>query len=648
MFGLFNEASDANAAAGVTPESLKARRALARALAERGSDASPVKHWLQGAARLGDALNGAIENYQTDKAEAAAKREGQRVDADLLNGGVPAPAATPGMTPSAAPAPTISADANDVSDRFIRTVQEGGITNPNALAAIGATGQRESAWSAKNAGATWSDPSESGQPGTSGGTMSWRGPRLAALQAFARESGEQGLGAPETQARFFLRENPQLVQQLNNAKSPEEAMTAMNNAWRFAGFNRPGGERDARIEAARAWAPRFATAPAQTLDQRGPVEATAQPAVGRGDGRYQVAQLTDRSGQAQQGAPQAAPQVGGREQLARAMAVLNNPFSSAGAKAVAQAMIQREQRDPAEARLRQLQIQEAEAKLQERPLTRRQQELAIQKAERDLQSGFRPATAQEKQALGLEPNAPVQIGPDGRAYPIVEGSGRTDASRATEDRRKAAEAVGLKPDSPGYQAFLLTGRMPREDQQPLSASDKRAIIEADEGIAAAEGAIRVLQQAKEISKKAFEGPLASYRGQGAALLGSEAGKATVELDNMLTTGALSQLKAIFGGAPTEGERKILLDIQGSSSMPRDVREKVYERAIEAANRRLEFNRRQSEGLRSGTYFRPGNAPQAAQPQSPPPQSQRAPAPQAAPQPATPQAAPGGFRILKVE
>jgi hypothetical protein len=298
--------------------------------------------------------------------------------------------------------------------------------------------------------------------------------------------------------------------------------------------------------------------------------------------------------------------------LAQLMAIQNSPaFAHApkGTQAVVNAMIQRqvtqEARDPNDARLKALQVQEAEAKLSDRPLTRRQLELQNQKAERDLQPGFRAATPQEKQSLGLEPNAPVQIGPDGRAYPIVEGSGRTDASRATEDRRRAAEAVGLKPESPGYQSFLLTGKMPREDQQPLSASDKKAIIEADEGIAAGESAIRTLQSAKQISKQAFDGPLASYRGQGAALIGSEAGKATVELDNMLTAGALSQLKAIFGGAPTEGERKILLDIQGSSSMPRDVRERVYDRAIDAANRRLEFSRRQSEGLRNGTYFRPG-------------------------------------------
>ncbi|MCJ2068425.1 hypothetical protein MKK75_06310, partial [Methylobacterium sp. J-030] len=64
--------------------------------------------------------------------------------------------------------------------------------------------------------------------------------------------------------------------------------------------------------------------------------------------------------------------------------------------------------------------------------------------------------------------------------------------------------------------------------------------------------------------------------------GNEAGQATLELDNLVTTNALTNLKSIFGGNPTEGERKILLDVAGSSNLPHALRVKVYQRAIDAA------------------------------------------------------------------
>ena len=116
--------------------------------------------------------------------------------------------------------------------------------------------------------------------------------------------------------------------------------------------------------------------------------------------------------------------------------------------------------------------------------------------------------------------------------------------------------------------------MPREDQQPLSATDKKAVMEADEAVLASTNAIGALKEAKALSKKAYEGPTAGGRGYVSSLFGSEGGEATTDLTNVVMTNALGQLKSIFGAAPTEGERKILLDIQGSVSQPNSVRQKI--------------------------------------------------------------------------
>ncbi|TVR08171.1 MAG: hypothetical protein EA385_10655 [Salinarimonadaceae bacterium] len=166
--------------------------------------------------------------------------------------------------------------AGGLKGQFMSTVKGAGLTNPFGLAAVAATGQRESGFDPRNATRTWSDPSESGQPGTSGGIMSWRGPRLQAMQQFAQQRGDRP-DAPsvETQAMFFAQEDPTLIQRLNAAQSPEEAAQIMAQAWRFAGFNRPGGEAAARTDLTRQFAGMFggqADAPAQG----------ARPAQGQG------------------------------------------------------------------------------------------------------------------------------------------------------------------------------------------------------------------------------------------------------------------------------------------------------------------------------------------------------------------------------
>lgn len=190
-------------------------------------------------------------------------------------------------------------------------------------------------------------------------------------------------------------------------------------------------------------------------------------------------------------------------------------------------------------------------------------------------------------------------------------------------RAQAAAQFGLTPDDPGYQSFILTGKMPREDAQPLTATDKKAILEADDMVAANENAIVALDQAEKLSDDANSGWFAGTR----AAIGNnlpdvmvpdfvsspDSSQATTDMDNAIVGQALTSLKAIFGGNPTEGERKILLDLQGSSSMPKAVRKQIIQRAKELAKRRLEFNRQRAAQLRGGDYYRPQGADSTAAP-----------------------------------
>lgn len=152
-----------------------------------------------------------------------------------------------------APDSQAQAQPASIPDRFVGALQAGGLTNPNGLGAVAAYAQHESRYSPSNITGSWSDPSESGQAGTSGGILSWRGDRLANMKAFTA-----GASDPVTaQASFLLQENPQLTQALQNAKSPAEANQLMAQAWKFAGYNQPGGEYASRLATTQQYASRL-------------------------------------------------------------------------------------------------------------------------------------------------------------------------------------------------------------------------------------------------------------------------------------------------------------------------------------------------------------------------------------------------------
>jgi hypothetical protein len=153
----------------------------------------------------------------------------------------------------------------------------------------------------------------------------------------------------------------------------------------------------------------------------------------------------------------------------------------------------------------------------------------------------------------------------------------------------------------------------------LSASAQKELFEADELAKSSENAIGMLTQALELNKKAYSGigakPLAVVRSNLPGFGESDAANSTIDLDNLMTGQALESLKATFGGMPTEGERKILLDIQASADKTPAQRKIIIDRAIEMANKRMKFNKSKADALRKGTYFTEGVVEQAA-PQQP--------------------------------
>ncbi len=148
----------------------------------------------------------------------------------------------------------------------------------------------------------------------------------------------------------------------------------------------------------------------------------------------------------------------------------------------------------------------------------------------------------------------------------------------------------------------------KRDRQDLSPTAQKELFETDDALLAGKGVMTALSQARALNDKAYDGFQADTRaalGTNIPGIPKEGADATVELDNIIKNQALGQLKAAFGSMPTEGERKILLEVQGSVNLSKSQRLGIWQRAEEALKRKMEFNERKSRALREGTYFKEG-------------------------------------------
>lgn len=161
------------------------------------------------------------------------------------------------------------------------------------------------------------------------------------------------------------------------------------------------------------------------------------------------------------------------------------------------------------------------------------------------------------------------------------------------------------PGGPSDPANPLNEKKLAGTGRSLTAAEIKELFDAQDGIAAGEAVTTALDKALTLNETAWDGPLADIGTQTGALVGDENSADTQELKNLVTAQALDQLKATFGAVPTEGERKILLEIQGSVNQSREVRKRIFERAKAAADRRVKENRIKAEGIQTGDYRRAG-------------------------------------------
>jgi hypothetical protein len=209
----------------------------------------------------------------------------------------------------------------------------------------------------------------------------------------------------------------------------------------------------------------------------------------------------------------------------------------------------------------------------------------------------------------------------------------TPDAKLTDERTRSEGALNRATTIRGQNLTAETARLGREvtkrgqditaakqnapTKTQLSASAQKELFEADELAQASANAVGMLKEALTLNNKAYSG----YGAKERAILRSnlpgndDAADATINLDNLMTGQALESLKAVFGGMPTEGERKILLDMQASADKTPKQRKAILDRAVQAAERRLKFNKSKADALRKGSYFTDGVPIQETQPAS---------------------------------
>lgn len=211
------------------------------------------------------------------------------------------------------------------------------------------------------------------------------------------------------------------------------------------------------------------------------------------------------------------------------------------------------------------------------------------------------------------------------------GQGGTGTPQA---RAIAAQQYGLDPNSDAGRSFILTGRLPREDQQSLTATDKKAIFSAEDELPVLDSTIKALELAKGLNEKAFSGYFAGIRGSIGSKLPDDVvpdffaskddANASNEFANIMSMESIKSMAETLKGATTDNELNRFVAILGDPSTPPEIRGRTIERMLELAAAQKDVKSSRVRSLRDGTFYNPsqGGAPKQGQPppQQAPPQA----------------------------
>lgn len=145
--------------------------------------------------------------------------------------------------------------------------------------------------------------------------------------------------------------------------------------------------------------------------------------------------------------------------------------------------------------------------------------------------------------------------------------------------------------------------------KPVSATEQRQIFNTEDAINTGLSTVRSLEEALSLNSQAYEGSLSGWRKTLGQLFSSDDPRyvATENFDNLQISSAIGNLKNVFPGAISNDERKAFNDLQAVSKYPREVRDQMIRRALDAAKRVIARETKRLEGLKSGDYSTRGGS-----------------------------------------
>lgn len=190
-----------------------------------------------------------------------------------------------------------------------------------------------------------------------------------------------------------------------------------------------------------------------------------------------------------------------------------------------------------------------------------------------------------------------------------------DSRAATADQQTAVSWYNAQNKAKNDAANAETNRLKAQsgtvgtNGQPvrkLNTTEQKKLFEIQDQQNADKSVIQVLNKMMKLTDDTYSGFAATGRAKGMSNVGLAGEKAnnTVLYDNLATSQALAQLKATFGAAPTEGERKILMDIQASASKTPMQKKQIIAQAFRAVQARQAYREKLANGIRTGQYMIP--------------------------------------------
>jgi hypothetical protein len=144
----------------------------------------------------------------------------------------------------------------------------------------------------------------------------------------------------------------------------------------------------------------------------------------------------------------------------------------------------------------------------------------------------------------------------------------------------------------------------KTQQAKLSPSEVKMKSEAEDLIASSKQSLADLKQAYALNPNSLAG---GWLDKGQQFLSEAAGSKdpvivnTRILNNLLGSQGLAKLKATFGGSPTEGERAILMELEGIGSKTKEERAAVIKRAYKVLQDRTAREQARLDQITSGAY-----------------------------------------------